>query len=183
MYGFLLYTDGFNDHKSIKDMQSVGKGYIRLLGLHCNYLKRSASVRVLHLSASKLNINQVLSIIIDDIVEGPTEDFNGLDPLRQKVLIFLDILFNVREYPAADAWADLMSRSADTSCSVCIIECWKRTQNVELVYSSYIDRRNLSIVRLKERMSIMTPECHKLRPVVSKLLGVNCCNVIAAKAK
>lgn len=52
------------------------------------------------LSASGLNIYQVLLSIISDIVMVVVEGFNGLDLLGQNDLIFLDIFSNVWNSPS-----------------------------------------------------------------------------------
>lgn len=86
---------------------------------------------MLILFASKLGINQVLLNIIEDIVKGVNEGFNGLNSFWQMFWILLDILSNVVHYTAARACFDLIGHTADTLCSICIIERRKGIQNRE----------------------------------------------------
>lgn len=53
------------------------------------------------LSLSNPNLRQMLSNIIDHVVNGVTEGFNDLDPFGQEAQIFLDVVSNVGDYPTA----------------------------------------------------------------------------------
>ena len=182
VYRFILYSDGFNQHKSMKDTKSVCGCYIMPLGLSENFRKTSASARVITMSASKQDINSVLSNIVDDIVRGATTGFEGTDPFGGRVKVFLDLLANVGDYPAASACSDLMGHTANTPCSVCTFPRRKGTGTGELVYSSGIHSRRLSNIRFDERMRAIRSE-GALSDHVRKSLGVNCRTVEEASAK
>ena len=129
IYRFFLYSDGFNKHKSMSDTRSICGCYLMPVGFDLNYRKSSASARVLTLSQGNQDINDVLAHLVDDIVLGVTEGVEGIDPYGRQVRIFLDIISNVGDYPAASACGDLMGHTANAPCSVCAFGRRKGTTN------------------------------------------------------
>lgn len=97
-------TRGFNQHKSLKDTSSVCGGYISPLQLVAKEeeLGERPGVDFICVQAeSELNSLKYYFWYVKGIAEG----FSTLDPLWQKVQIYLDIFPNVEDYLSASACA------------------------------------------------------------------------------
>ena len=136
IYRFILYTDGFKQKKSISDLRSVCGCYIMPAGLpqHCRC--SSSSARIIKLGAHGQDSNELLEFVVDDIAKGCIHGLDGFDPYGRLVMIFLDAVAIIGDYPAVTAGTDLSGHTSDTFCSFCVIKKRKGGLSSEVLYSS-----------------------------------------------
>ena len=134
----------------------------------------SASARVLTLGGYKQNVNDTLSLIIDDIVQGTIRGIDGIDPNGSNVRIFLDAFALIGDYPAVTAGSDVSGHTSDSFCSFCGITRRKGGKSSQILYSSTLHSKRSSLMRFDERMRAIRSENPK--PVIRKHLGTSCSN-------
>lgn len=159
MYRLFLYTAGSDRQKSFSDTRSVCGFYIMPSSLEAKYRKHSASTGIINLTSENYhNMKDVPSHVVNEIFLAVNQRLNCIDLYGSQVRIFVDIVANVSDYPAAITCADVIFHTANRSWSIFIFGLPNCTPNRELVYSSDIHCRLLSITHFDERMNILRSE-------------------------
>lgn len=172
IYRFILYTDGFNQKKSLSDQRSVCGCYIMPAGLPQYCRCSSSSARVLTLGAHGQDPNELMECVVDDIAKGTVDGIEGFDPYGKKVKIFLDAIAIIGDYPAVTSGTDLSGHNSDSFCSFCTITKRKGGNHTQILYTSDLHSRRASLTRFDERMKAVRSE--GTNPLIRKHLGTSC---------
>ncbi len=172
IYRFILYTDGFNQKKSLSDKRSVCGCYLMPAGQPHTCRASSISARVVTLGAHGQDPNELLEYIVDDILEGVTSGFDSFDPYGKKVKVFLDPVAIIGDYPAVSSSTDVAGHTADAFCSFCAVRKRKGGQHPQILFTNKLHSRRASLTRFDERMKIIRSE--RPPPAVKKHLGISC---------
>ena len=114
VYRFLLYTDGFTARQGNKG--SMAGCYMLPLGISPDLRTSVAAIRRIGLTPPGVSTNQVLSFIIEDIVQGTTDGFSTLDPNGEEIVLFLDCVGFIADYPAISDTVDMLGHNANAPC-------------------------------------------------------------------
>ena len=79
----------------------------------------SSAVRTITLTPSGMSTNYVFDEIISDIVDGSSKGFDMVDPFGDRVLVFLQMIGFVADYPASSAVLDVMNHNSRAPCTHC----------------------------------------------------------------
>ena len=116
VYRMLLYTDGFNAHRT--RLGSVDGMYMIPLGIPLNSRTEAGCLHKICLAPPGIEATDVMAIIIKDIVDGMTE---GIEVMfkGEKALIFLDCLCYNGDCPALASALGTKGHRGDCPCHVC----------------------------------------------------------------
>jgi hypothetical protein len=90
VYGVLLYCDDFKPYAS-KSGSFLGC-YMLPMGIPPSQISGYYSGRYIDLNPPQVSSNEILRYIIQDIVKFSTTGVMGVDPCRNPVTIFIDVL-------------------------------------------------------------------------------------------
>ena len=155
VYRFLLYADGFTPQVGKKS--SVGGCYMLPLGI-CQSKRISVGViRQLGLTPPGVSTNHVLQYIIDDIVTGAREGFTTTDSDGQEVVIFLDCVGYIADYPAITEALDVLGHNSNVPCHLCSFYRYDKSGRgfAAYGYTSDINSSHPSYARSGYRSSII----------------------------
>ena len=120
VYRFLLYADDFQPFTSRKG--SFGGCYMLPLGIQPSKRASFHAVRVLGFVPPGVSTNVVIERVVPDIVKGSTDGFPAKDANGEDVVIFLDPVGFIGDYPAVSHTLDVRGHTSNTPCHSCIFE-------------------------------------------------------------
>lgn len=115
-YRFLLYTDGFNAHRS--RLGSMDGMYMMPLGLPIDRRTEAGCLHKICLAPPGVAATDVMDVVIDDLTEGMR---NGIevDDCGGRALIFPDLVCYTGDSPALASVTGTKGHSADCPCHAC----------------------------------------------------------------
>ncbi len=111
-------------------------------------------------------------MVIDDIVRGSTEGIETIDAYGNKVVVFLDAAAKIGDFPAVSEGTDVSGHSSDSHCSFCSVARRKGGTLPEIVFSTALHSRRLSLTRFDERMKNIRAD--NPSKIIRKHLGTSC---------
>ena len=169
VYRLALYTDGFKQHKSLADTRSVDGCYLLPLGRGLETRRSVSACRVLSLTPHGHSVNDVLSLIHDDLIIGASKGFDSIDPFGRPVRIFLDTVAMFGDYPALTATTDVRGHNALAFCTFCTFRDHNRAKSGSKLYSTAWHSRRLGASRSDHRRNMIRPELRD--DALQQLLG------------
>ena len=134
VYRAALYGDGFQQNRASPQSKSVAGVYMLPLGLPVSERTSAHAVRVLCLTPHGISVSNVMNRIIDDVCDCAKYGVTGMDPLGRKVIIFLDIVNMIGDYPQVAKYTDVLGHSADAMCALCVV---RKRKNRPLPVNNY----------------------------------------------
>lgn len=155
VYRFLLYTDGFNAHRS--KAGSMDGMYIVPLGMGTRRRTESGCLHKICLAPPGVAATDVMKIITEDIVEGMTK---GIDVVEngERCKMFLDPVCYVGDSPALAHATGCKGHSSDTPCHVCTFKRDKGGK-VEIAISSAVTSSTCSRKRTFKKVDDISRSC------------------------
>ncbi len=150
-YPFAGYHDDFNPRSTLYPMGSVGGMYILPLAFWNRTKICPSSARIISLTPPGESTCKVINIIIEDIVTGMTSGIPSIDPDGNEIIIFLDFVCFIADYPAVSPTIDTKSHSANVPCTVCTFPRMKNLFESAYGHSTTINMRNPSHMRCTNR--------------------------------
>ena len=134
VYRFLLYTDGFNSHRSKSG--SMDGMYIIPLGIPIDRRTEAGCLHKICLAPPGVAATDIMHHINEDIIMGMT---TGIDVYLNgdKCKIFTDLLCYIGDNPALAKETGCKGHSSDTPCHVCSFRR-KENETLEVVSSNGI---------------------------------------------
>ena len=126
IYRMLLYTDGFNAHRT--RLGSIDGMYMIPLGIPLDSRTEAGCLHKICLAPPGVEATDVMAIVIEDIVDGMTKGIE-VDYQGEKALIFLDFLCYNGDRPALASALGTKGHNADCPCHVC---SFRRRKKVKL---------------------------------------------------
>ena len=116
IYRMLIYTDGFNAHRT--RLGSVDGMYMIPLGIPLNRRTEAGCLHKICLAPPGVAATDVVAIVIEDIVDGMTKGIE-VEYQGEKAIIFLDCLCYNGDCPALASALGTKGHRGDCPCHVC----------------------------------------------------------------
>ena len=160
IYRFLLYTDGFNAHRS--RLGSMDGMYILPLGIPIDRRTEAGCLHKICLAPPGVSATDIMDEVIDDLAEGMR---NGIevDDDGERALIFPDVVVYTGDGPALASATGSKGHSADCPCHACLFR--KDKENVLTIVGSEVNtttcfaKRTHTKIRDIERQKGVDKEC------------------------
>ena len=123
IYRILMYTDGFNAHRT--RLGSVDGMYMIPLGIPLNSRTKAGCLHKICLAPPGVEATDIMAIVIEDIVDGMTKGIE-VQYHGEKALIFLDCLCYNGDCPALAKALGTKGHMADCPCHVCSFRRMKK---------------------------------------------------------
>ena len=151
VYRFLLYTDDFEPFTSRKG--SFGGCYMLPLNLPPRKRGSYQAVRVIGLPPPGVSTNCVLRYIVQDIVRGSTEGFPTKNAEGEDVVVFLDPVGSIGDYPAVSHTLDVLGHTSNSPCHICSFRKYdlSSTGGTKNAYTSVVNGQTSTHARSKYR--------------------------------
>ena len=119
VYRMLLYTDGFNAHRS--RLGSMDGMYMIPLGIPLDRRTEAGCLHKICLAPPGVAATDIISVVIEDIVEGMT---NGVEVEDEdgKARAFMDLVCFNSDSPALASATGTKGHSADCPCHTCTFQ-------------------------------------------------------------
>ena len=119
MYRMVLYSDDFSPFKSLHKKGSVGGCYMMPLWIPPEYKFSVSSLRCISLTSLDVTSSVIMSAIVPDLIRGATQGFPVRLPNGDDVVLFLDFVTFVADYPAAAKMVHHFGVNALAPCTHC----------------------------------------------------------------
>lgn len=171
LYRVALYCDGFSKNRASTYSKSVAGVYMLPLGLPISERNSAHSVRVLCLTPPGINGTDVMTRIMDDVVETARHGIPGMDPVGRHVRIFIDVVNLLGDYPQVAKYTDILGHGADAMCSLCFVRKRKKRSLPANNYGNGIHSARVGYARFDGRThSIRQAAPH---PELVRILGMH----------
>ena len=171
VYRMFLYSDGFTPYIGKKG--SMGGVYMLPIGMAPENRNGAGAVRPLGLTPPGVCTNEVLAAVIDDIIEGTEKGFEMTTAEGEKVVLFLDVVGYVGDYPAVSHTLDLLGHCSNVPCHLCSYGRYDKSgfQGSKYCYTTRIHSDHPSFARDENRTTALRRS--KLSREELKALGMD----------
>ena len=154
-YRFLLYADGFTPQLGKRG--SMGGCYMLPLGMLPDRRSALGAVRKIGLAPPGVSTNEILKVILSDIVKGTVEGFVTKDSRGRQVVVFLDCVGFIADYPAMSEALDVLGHNSNVPCHLCAFSRYDKSGGGHSAYgySTAIQSSHPSFCRLAERTNAL----------------------------
>jgi len=119
IYRFILFTDGFDVAKSMFKKRSTGAVYLMPMGLPSEYRKAPRFIHTVALSPPGIPAMHVIHTLIEDITNSSLEGLEVVNPMGEKVRVFLDLVGVLTDFHEASDGIATYHHSGIAGCNLC----------------------------------------------------------------
>ncbi|MEM7297426.1 MAG: hypothetical protein AAF391_04070 [Bacteroidota bacterium] len=154
-YPIGLYHDDFQPRSTIIPHGSVGGCYFIPLSFWCRTKSCPSSARIVSLTPPGHSTCEIICIIVDDIIDGIVNGITAINPTGEEVIVYLDLVCLIADYPAVSPAIDTRGHAANAPCTVCTFPRQRDCFDSDYGYMSNANWQNPSFARSMERTSIL----------------------------
>jgi len=134
---------------------SVGGCYFIPLSFWCRTRTSPTSARIISLTPPGQSTCKVITTIVDDIIDGIVNGIKTIDSTGNPVVVFLDLVCLIADYPAVSPAIDTRGHMANAPCTVCSFHRQRGCYDSDHGYTSFANWQNPSFSRSVERTTIL----------------------------
>lgn len=169
-YQILLYADDFNPRSTLFPKGSVGGLYLSPSSLHIHTRRSQFTIRTVCLTPPGISTNVAFDHIIDDLVNGSISGIECKDAFQNDVVVYLQVMGFVGDYPASSAVVDVKGHTALAPCTHCTTPKNRSEESSTFAYTTTFHSAHNAFRRTQLRSTSM--HSLGLSSVVAKCLGM-----------